>query len=354
MNRKKILLIEDNAEIRENMAEIIDLAGYEVFTAENGKEGVGLAIREKPDLILCDIMMPVLDGYGVLHMVQQHSNLQTIPFIFLTAESERSEIRRGMELGADDYITKPFDGTELLQAIAIRLKKAEQLKEQFPVTVQGVGELSRIASGKDELEALKEGRSINRYKKKQVIYTEGNHPSRLFYLQKGKVKTFKRNEDGKELIVGLYNEGDFIGYIPLLENKTYRETAEALEDTELAIIPRAEFEELLGSNPSVMKKFIGILARNIDDREEQLLAIAYNSLRKKVADTLITLYKKYNAQNVADFQIDLSRENLAAIAGVAKESLIRMLGELKEEQLISLDGARIRILDYAKLERMFN
>ncbi len=348
------MLIEDNAEIRENMAEIIDLAGYEVFTAENGKEGVGLAIREKPDLILCDIMMPVLDGYGVLHMVQQHSNLQTIPFIFLTAKSERSEIRRGMELGADDYITKPFDGTELLQAIAIRLKKAEQLKEQFPVTVQGVGELSRIASGKDELEALKEGRSINRYKKKQVIYTEGNHPSRLFYLQKGKVKTFKRNEDGKELIVGLYNEGDFIGYIPLLENKTYRETAEALEDTELAIIPRAEFEELLGSNPSVMKKFIGILARNIDDREEQLLAIAYNSLRKKVADTLITLYKKYNAQNVADFQIDLSRENLAAIAGVAKESLIRMLGELKEEQLISLDGARIRILDYAKLERMFN
>ncbi len=354
MNRKKILLIEDNAEIRENMAEIIDLAGYEVFTAENGKEGVGLAIREKPDLILCDIMMPVLDGYGVLHMVQQHSNLQTIPFIFLTAKSERSEIRRGMELGADDYITKPFDGTELLQAIAIRLKKAEQLKEQFPVTVQGVGELSRIASGKDELEALKEGRSINRYKKKQVIYTEGNHPSRLFYLQKGKVKTFKRNEDGKELIVGLYNEGDFIGYIPLLENKTYRETAEALEDTELAIIPRAEFEELLGSNPSVMKKFIGILARNIDDREEQLLAIAYNSLRKKVADTLITLYKKYNAQNVADFQIDLSRENLAAIAGVAKESLIRMLGELQEEQLISLDRARIRILDYAKLERMFN
>ncbi len=348
------MLIEDNAEIRENMAEIIDLAGYEVFTAENGKEGVGLAIREKPDLILCDIMMPVLDGYGVLHMVQQHSNLQTIPFIFLTAKSERSEIRRGMELGADDYITKPFDGTEPLQAIAIRLKKAEQLKEQFPVTVQGVGELSRIASGKDELEALKEGRSINRYKKKQVIYTEGNHPSRLFYLQKGKVKTFKRNEDGKELIVGLYNEGDFIGYIPLLENKTYRETAEALEDTELAIIPRAEFEELLGSNPSVMKKFIGILARNIDDREEQLLAIAYNSLRKKVADTLITLYKKYNAQNVADFQIDLSRENLAAIAGVAKESLIRMLGELKEEQLISLDGARIRILDYAKLERMFN
>jgi CRP-like cAMP-binding protein len=98
----------------------------------------------------------------------------------------------------------------------------------------------------------------------------------------------------------LYNEGDFLGYIPLLEGKTYRETAEALEDTELAIIPRSEFEELIGSNPSVMKKFIGILARNIDDNEEKLLAIAYNSLRKKVADTLITLHRKYN-QKKDDF-----------------------------------------------------
>ncbi|PSK91202.1 response regulator [Taibaiella chishuiensis] len=351
---KKILLIEDNAEIRENMAEILDLAGYLVFTAENGKDGVARAIREKPDLILCDIMMPVLDGYGVLHMVQKHNDLQTKPFIFLTARSERSEIRRGMEMGADDYITKPFDGTELLHAIEVRLKKAEQLKQQFPGNAQGVSELMSIASGKDELEALKEGRSINRYKKKQVIYTEGNHPSRLFYVQKGKVKTFKRNDDGKELIVGLFNEGDFIGYLPLLEGSIYRDTAEALEDTELAIIPRTEFEELLGSNPSVMRKFIGILARNVDDREEQLLAIAYNSLRKKVADTLVTLYKKYNAKNDPAFQIDLSRENLAAIAGVAKESLIRMLGELKEENLVSLEGGKIRILDYTRLEQMFN
>ncbi len=350
----KILLIEDNPEIRENMGEILDLAGYEVYTAENGKEGVATALREKPDLILCDIMMPVLDGYGVLHMVQKHADLQSIPFIFLTARSERSEIRKGMELGADDYITKPFDSTELLKAIEVRLKKAEQLKQSFPVNLQGVNELIDITSGKDYLEALKEGRSVNRYKKKQVIYTEGNHPSRLFYVQKGKVKTYKRNDDGKELIIGLYNEGDFLGYIPLMEGRTYRETAEALDDTELAIIPRSEFEELLGSNPAVMKKFIGILARNLDDKEEQLLALAYNSLRKKVADTIITLNKKYNTENSTDFLIDLSRENLAAIAGVAKESLIRMLSELKDEKLIELEGSKIKILNYQKLVNMFN
>jgi DNA-binding response OmpR family regulator len=350
----KILLIEDNPEIRENMAEILDLAGYRVFTAANGKDGVALAMHEQPDLILCDIMMPVLDGYGVLHMLQKHENLKHTPFIFLTAKSERNEIRKGMELGADDYITKPFDGTELLNAIAVRIKKAEQLKQAFAGSLEGINELVSVAAGKSRLDSLKEGRDMLSYKKKQLIYNEGNYPSRLYYIQQGKVKVFRRNDDGKELIVGLYNEGDFFGYIPLLENQVYQETAEALEDTVLAIIPREEFEALLGSDPSVMKKFIGILVHNINEKEEQLLALAYNSLRKKVADALVALYRKYNQAGDAGFVIDLSRENLASIAGVAKESLIRMLGELKEEQLLQLEGSRISVLDYSRLERMYN
>jgi DNA-binding response OmpR family regulator len=351
---QKILLIEDNTEIRENMAEILDLAGYEVNTAENGKEGVAAAISGKPDLILCDIMMPILDGYGVLHMLQKNVDLQNIPFIFLTAKSERGEVRKGMEMGADDYITKPFDGTELLHAIEVRLKKAEQLKKRFENDMDGVQELIDISSGKDYLGELKEDRSSNHYKKKQLIYSEGNHPSRLFYITKGKVKAYKRNEDGKELIIGLFNTGDFLGFMPLIEGGIYKDTAEALEETELAIIPRAEFETLLSSNPVVMKKIISILAQNIREKEEQLLAIAYNSLRKKVADTLVTLYKKYNASLSESFYIDLSRENLAAIAGVAKESLIRILSELKDEQLIAMEGTRIKILSFSKLERMYN
>lgn len=351
---QKILLIEDNAEIRENMSEILELAGYEVFTAENGKIGVTIALEEKPDLIICDIMMPVLDGYGVLHMLHKNDALQYTPFIFLTAKSERSEIRKGMEMGADDYITKPFDGTELLNAVESRLKKAALLKQQFEGNLEGINNLISISAGKDYLDELRKDRSVNKYKKKQVIYSEGNHPSRLYYIISGKVKAYKRNDDGKELITGLYNEGDFLGYMALLENRIYRETTEALEDTELAIIPRSEFEELLGSNPEVMKKFIGILAHHINEKEEQLLGIAYNSLRKKVADTLVTLHRKYNAAEEAAFHIDLSRENLAAIAGVAKESLIRTLSEFKDEQLVALQGSQIRILDLKKLENMFN
>jgi CRP-like cAMP-binding protein len=242
----------------------------------------------------------------------------------------------------------------LLNAIAIRLRKADKIKQDFQNNLQGMNELLALNGGDNYLAALKEGRSENHYKKKQVVYVEGNHPSRLYYLVKGKLKTYKRNEDGKELIVGLYNEGDFVGYMPLLEGGVYKESAEALEDAVLAIIPRSEFETLLSSNAAVMRKFIGILAKNIDEKEAQLLALAYNSLRKKVADTLVLLHQKYNAQQHPDFIIDLSRENLAAIAGVAKESLIRMLSELKSENIIQIEGSKIKIIALPKLEQMFN
>jgi len=131
---KSILIIEDNKDIRENTAEILDLAGYKTFTAENGKLGVELALKEKPDLIICDIMMPVLDGYGVLHLLRKNEATINTPFIFLTAKIERTDFRKGMEMGADDYITKPFEEIELLNAIEIRLKKLAVLEKKYPAS----------------------------------------------------------------------------------------------------------------------------------------------------------------------------------------------------------------------------
>jgi CheY-like chemotaxis protein len=115
---KKILLIEDNNEVRENTSEILQLAGYNVLSAENGKLGVELAVHEKPDLVICDIMMPVLDGYGTLHMLNKNPDTAALPFIFLTAKAERTDVRKGMEMGADDYITKPFDPNELFSLLS--------------------------------------------------------------------------------------------------------------------------------------------------------------------------------------------------------------------------------------------
>src|SRR6266496_5196236 len=137
---KSILVIDDNQDIRENTAEILEMGGYKIFTAENGKKGVELALKEKPDVIVCDIMMPELDGYGVLHLLRKNPESQNIPFIFLTAKTERTDFRKGMEMGADDYITKPFDDIELLNAIEIRLKKADILDNKYASSPQGINQ----------------------------------------------------------------------------------------------------------------------------------------------------------------------------------------------------------------------
>ena len=348
---KKILLIEDNDDIRNNTAEILELANYKVFTAENGKTGVEMALKEKPDLIICDIMMPVLDGYGVLHAMQRNQETMNTPLIFLTAKTEKTELRKGMEAGADDYITKPFTSQELLHAVEGRLRKIEVLKQQFfHEPANGFKNISKT----ELMRELIGGRNINRYKKKQIIYFEGNRPGSLFYIQKGKVKTYKTNDDGKELVVELFNGGDFLGYAALLEGTNYNESAEPLEDTELAVIPKEDFDEVVSKNHEVARTFIKLLAKNINEKEEHLLGLAYNSLRKKVANTLLELDKKYNQDANKNFPISISRENLANIAGTAAESLIRTLADFKKENLIEMDHGSIFLRNKARLQKMSN
>ncbi len=351
---KKILLIEDNDDIRSNTAEILELANYQVIVAENGKVGVEKAIEHNPDLIICDIMMPVLDGYGVLHAVHKNEAIKNTPFIFLTAKTERSDFRKGMELGADDYITKPFDGTELLNAVDSRLKKLDLLKQVFNPGMDGFNNLMEASFGAAALQMLAKDRNINKYKKKQNIYSEGNHPNRLYYVVSGKIKTFKTNDDGKELVIDLFSPGDFLGYIAMLEGTVYKDTAEALEETELAVIPKEEFDDLLNKNAEVAKKFIQLLAQNVSAKENQLLGLAYNSLRKKVAEALIQLQKKYKKTADEKFRIDISRENLATIAGTATESLIRTLSDFKSEKLIDIKDGGITIINQNKLENLLN
>lgn len=352
---KKILLIEDNDDIRNNTAEILELSNYKVITAENGKKGLEKALECHPDLIICDIMMPVLDGFGVLHAIHKNEVFKNIPFIFLTAKTERSDFRKGMELGADDYITKPFTGTELLQAVDSRLNKLELLKKEFSPGLDGLHQLMSITGNNKIPLSFTEERNINKYKKKQMIYTEGNHPNRLYYVLKGKVKAYKTNENGKELVVELFSPGDFLGYVAILEGAVYADNAAAMEDTELAIIPKEDFDELLSTNAEVTKKFIQLMAKNIAEKENQLLNLTYNSLRKKVAESLMILQKKYQQKRDDKFIIDISRDNLASIAGTAKESLIRTLSEFRNEKLIDIgkDGSVI-LLNQKKLEQLVN
>lgn len=129
---RKILVIEDEPEMRRNITALLRYHDYETIEAENGRRGVELARREKPNLILCDVMMPELDGHGVLQALQQDAGLALIPFIFLTAKGDKDDLRSGMNLGADDYLTKPVANKDLVNAIKARLRRAElQANREF-------------------------------------------------------------------------------------------------------------------------------------------------------------------------------------------------------------------------------
>lgn len=347
-------MIEDNTEMRENTAEILELAGYKVSTAMNGREGVELAQKEKPELIICDIMMPQLDGYGVLLLLSKNVETASTPFIFLTAKAERTDFRKGMEMGADDYLTKPFDDVELLNAIESRLKKSDLLRKEFSKSIEGLNEFISDVKGFDTLKQLSEEKELREYRKREEIYREGNYPRGVYFLNKGKVKTSITGENGKEFITGLYNEGEFFGYLALLEEGKYNETAVTLEDAEICLLPKEDFYSLVYKNADVSKKFIKMLSVGLHEKEEQLVKLAYNSVRKKVADALITLHNRFVKEGSDNFTINISREDLANIAGTATESTIRTLSDFKDEKLIEVHASKITILNYNKLKDLKN
>lgn len=351
---KKILLIEDNPDVRENTAEILQLAQYEVITAENGKEGVEIAQKELPDLIICDIMMPELNGHGVLFMLSKNRETANIPFIFLTAKAERSDVRKGMDMGADDYITKPFDDVELLNAINARLKKNELLKREFSRDVEGISEFINSVKGIETLQKLSTEREVRKYKKKTDIYTEGSYPKGIYFVSKGKVKTYQSNDSGKELIIGLHNEGDFFGYLSLLQEDQYASTATAMEDSEIVMIPKEDFFSLIYNNAEVSRKFIEMLTNDLRENEQHLLEMAYNSVRKRVAQALVKLSDKYKKEGEQTFSIQISRDDLANLVGTATETVIRTLSDFKDESYIEVSGSTIKVLDYNKLANLKN
>lgn len=354
---RTLLLIEDNEVIRENTAEILELAGYTVHTAENGKIGVEKALTHKPDLVICDIMMPVLDGYGVLHIFTRNPQLAGVPFIFLSAKIKRTDFRKGMELGADDYLTKPFDESELLSAIEGRLNRFQNVRSvafqaslsnpDYNLQKDGLNQFLEDARQVGNLQSLSVDRKSHAVRKKQFVYSEGDEPTRLYFLKLGTVKTVRTNSDGKEFITGLYNPGDFFGYFALLENSDYADSAVTLDDAELVYIPKDDFLQLLLANSEVSQQFIKLLAGRVDEREKQLLDMAYNSLRRRVADTLLRM----QAQQ-PDGIIQLLRDDLANLIGTATESLTRILSEFKQDGLIEMTpSGGIRVLGKEKLRR---
>lgn len=346
-----VLLIEDNLEMAENICSILKLAHYNVLSAPNGKIGVEIAQQKHPDLILCDVMMPELDGYGVLHILNNDPETAHIPFIFLTAKADKNDLRMGMNLGADDYITKPFEGHDLLKVVEIRLKKNESLKANVKNDLYDVNTFFNKARELKEFQKLSENRPVRIFKKKEFVFMEGQTPSDLYFIISGEVKTYKANYDGKELITGIHSAGDFLGYVPLLEEKQHNESAEVLEESEISIIPKQDFLTVIYSSKDIARKFIKMLSNNLMEAENRLLDLAYQSVRQRVAGALLKIYSQHNVPNKKEI-ISIARKDISNMIGTATESLNRTLADFKDEGLIEISDEGIKILEKAKLEHL--
>lgn len=348
---KTVLIVEDDMALRENTAELVELSGYNVITAQNGKIGIDKATKELPDIIVCDIMMPEIDGYGVLEALSKDPLTTQIPFIFLSAKTDHTEIRKGMNLGADDYLTKPFEEEELISAIESRLAKAALLvglskktsltEKTTEDTLKDLNELKNFFDDNgDELS----------FEKGATIYEEGEHSNKIYLITKGVVKGYKMDEKGKELTTGLYETDSFLGFTSFIDNIPYQESATAVEKTSLCAISKTELKDILKKNKNISIELMELLTGNLSAIKDQLLQMAYSSVRKKTAQTIIQFVKVLNKK--PHEAIKISRYDLASVAGIATESLIRTLSSFKKEGHIEIEGRNIKVINLQELELM--
>ncbi len=349
---KKVLLIEDDAVLRENTAELLELAEYDVTTAKNGKIGVEVAQILLPDVIVCDIMMPELDGYGVLAFLSKQETTKYIPFIFLSAKTERQDVRKGMDLGADDYITKPFSEDELISAIESRIAKALILKEEREKYQQNfqTEDKSEIRTLNDLKNFFDDNGAIYTFKKDDVIYEEGQNSNFIYLILKGVVKCHKLDEQGKELTTALHKEDDLFGYTSFTQNMAYQETATAIKEVEIVGLSKNELKNVLNKNHKVTLELIQLLTDNLSIVKDQLLQMAYSSVYKKTATTILKFAEKLNRK--PNDPIKISRNDLASVAGIATETLIRTMSSFKKQGLIEIEGRNIKIVDLKKLQQI--
>lgn len=293
--------------------------------------------------------MPKLDGYGVFQILSKDQKCKHIPFIFLSAKTDHADIRKGMELGAADYITKPFEESELLSAISIRLKRNNRAVLNPPEKVT----LSKQNSNTLEVETIAElielfcKRKANTYQKGDSLFCEGNRSNHLFLVKSGLVKTFKSTEEGKELITGFYKDKSFIGYTSSLGDFPHTENAEVIENSKVIKIEKEEIISILKSNSHIALDLIELFAKNIKSTKEKLVQIAYDSVRGRTAKSLLLLASDDPLDSIV-----LSRADLASLTGIAKETLIRTLSDFKEENLIETSRTLVKIINRKELMKI--
>jgi CRP/FNR family transcriptional regulator, polysaccharide utilization system transcription regulator len=207
----------------------------------------------------------------------------------------------------------------------------------------------------DELESLDDHKNCGMYKKGQVIFNTGSYPHGLFCVKSGKIKIYRTGDEGKEQIVRLAKDGDILGYRALLSGDRYSSSAEAIEDAQICFIPKSSFLGLLSSNGTLSMQMMRLLSEDLKLAEHKITDLAQKPVRERVAEALLYLHQTYGLENDGiTISVTLSREDIANIVGTATETAIRLLSELKNDNIIQLNGKKIAILNHRELVKVAN
>lgn len=203
------------------------------------------------------------------------------------------------------------------------------------------------------LNHLQHDYEVVHYRKGQILFQEGNTPWGLYYIQSGKVKLYKYGSDGKEQIIRIAGNQEFLGYTALINDMKYHVSAAVIEDADLAFIPRQDFQDTFGNDSQVAQHFTHLLCQDLVKTEQRLVDQAYRPVRGRLAEALLSLDTLYEAKGSDEESfIKLSRHDLASLVGTAKETVIRLLSEFKSEHLITTEGQLISVLNPQGLLRI--
>ncbi|NND08490.1 MAG: cyclic nucleotide-binding domain-containing protein [Saprospiraceae bacterium] len=346
---EKILIIKRDNKETERLREILDLAGYDVYTSSYAVQGIRNALNIGPDFILCDIAFSNPSGSkDVLTSIRKSKNTAYVPFVFLGTDISLQEQHRGIARGADDYLEEPVDSVDLLNTIAIRLEKSHKFVTQRKLPFSSFKE--RI-EGYRILDQISKHREIRTYGSKEIIFGVGQYVRYLYILKSGRVKQSKANQGGKELVTDIFSPGDFFGTEALVFDMPSKTSAVAIEACRIQLIPKEVFLQALTGEPYFDALILNHLALSIQHKEEKLLSIAYDSVRKRIADALLQLSEDPGGKKGG---VQMLQEDISQLVGSATESVSRTLSEFRSKNYIEMSSGRIHILQRERLANILN
>lgn len=338
VSMKRILLIDSDPDERLMMTEILEIGGYKVEHARQGREGLRKAEIIKPDVVISRIKLKGGDGFSILYSMRQDKSLEEIPFIMIAESNTREDRRRAMEMGADDFISKPASGPEILRAIETQIFRYSQLKKKF--SEKSEEEKDRLYHNEPWVRLLIQDRKIQHYRGGDQIYRNGNYPGYVYYLLEGQVKLYYLTEKGKELTTDVVSSGELFGYEPVIANREYNQNSMALINSKIVRISSDEFISMLQGDASLAYGLLRVISSRVPGKERDMVSLAYDTVKARISLKLLYLSRKLRTN-----RIKISRKDLASLTGTSMETVVRALSELKDNGIIELDEHRIILKD---------